>query len=144
MLIGKKILLVEDDQFIRELFEAFLQTDGYTIITAENGNEAVEKFKLEIFDLVLLDILLPEKDGISVLGDIKKINPVVPVAMLTNLSQESLIKKSFELGAISYLLKARITKEDLLKEVATMLSNSVHRVNPNIQVVMMPAIASVI
>ena len=142
--MAKKILLVEDDQFIRELFEAFLQTDGYTIVTAVNGAEAVAKFKTEIFDLVLLDILLPEKDGITVLGEIKKINPAVPVAMLTNLSQESLIKKSFELGAISYLLKARITKEDLLKETASMLDTASHQPNPTLLIPAMPKIASVI
>lgn len=117
MLIGKKILLVEDDQFIRELYEVFLKEDGYAITSAVNGEEAVNKFKSEFFDLVLLDIMLPKKDGITVLQDIHKINDKTPVVMLTNLAQEDLIKKSFELGASGYVLKARITKKDLLTEV---------------------------
>lgn len=129
MIIGKKILLVEDDQFIRELYELYLKEMNYTIVTSVNGKEAVEKFKNEVFDLVLLDILLPEKDGISVLADVKKLNDKVPVVMLTNLAQEAMIQKSFELGAAGYLLKARITKKDLLKEVESFLAAQEASVN---------------
>ena len=129
MIIGKKILLVEDDQFIRELYELYLKEMNYTIVTSVNGKEAVEKFKNEVFDLILLDILLPEKDGISVLADVKKLNDKVPVVMLTNLAQEAMIQKSFELGAAGYLLKARITKKDLLKEVESFLAAQEASVN---------------
>lgn len=117
MLIGKKILLVEDDDFIRELYVIYLKDDGYAVTEARNGQEGVDKFKQEFFDLVLLDILLPEKDGITVLTEIKKHNPKIPVVMLTNLASENMVNKSFELGASGYLLKARITKKDLINEV---------------------------
>ena len=117
MLIGKKILLVEDDQFIRELYEIYLKEDGYIVVGAENGQEGVDRFKAEFFDLVLLDILLPEKDGITVLAEIQAINNKIPVVILTNLAQQSMVTKAFELGAAGYLLKARINRKDLLKEV---------------------------
>ncbi len=117
MLVGKKILLVEDEKFIRELFQMYLLSEGYTVVTADTGPDAVDKFQTEVFDLVLLDIMLPGKDGISVLADVSKINSRVPVAMLTNLADDSLVKRAFELGAVGYFLKARVNKEELLKEV---------------------------
>ncbi len=117
MLLGRKILIVEDDDFIRELYVMYLVDEGYAIVEARNGQEGVDKFKSEFFDLVLLDILLPKKDGIEVLKEIKEHNGKIPVVMLTNLASENMIKKSFELGAEGYLLKSRITKKDLMKEV---------------------------
>ena len=117
MLLGRKILIVEDDDFIRELYVMYLVDEGYAIVEARNGQEGVDKFKSEFFDLVLLDILLPKKDGIEVLREIKEHNSKVPIVMLTNLASENMIKKSFELGAEGYLLKSRITKKDLMKEV---------------------------
>ncbi|MBI4091208.1 response regulator [candidate division WWE3 bacterium] len=124
MLLGKKILLVEDDDFIRELYEIYLKESSYTVVGARTGQEGVDKFKEEIFDLVLLDILLPEKDGITVLQEIKGVNDKVPVVMLTNLAQEEMIKKAFDLGAVGYLLKSRIAKKDLLREVEGFLSSA--------------------
>lgn len=124
MLIGKKILLVEDDQFIRELYDLYLKEAGYTVVQAANGQAGIDNFKTEIFDLVLLDILMPEKDGIAVLTELHAINSKVPVVMLTNLAQENMIKKAFEIGAAGYLLKARITKKDLLREVGGFIEPS--------------------
>ena len=118
-------MLVEDDQFIRELYEMYLREAGFTVTSAEDGQKGVDTFKDGTFDLVLLDILLPEKDGITVLADVKKLNSKVPVAMLTNLFQENLVKKAFELGALGYLLKSRITKKDLIKEVEGFINSQV-------------------
>lgn len=117
MLVSKKILLVEDEQFIRELFQMYLLAEGFVVVTAADGLEAVEKFQSEVFDLVLLDIMLPGKDGLSVLAEISKFNSRVPVAMLTNLADDSLVKRAFELGAVGYFLKARVNREELIKEV---------------------------
>lgn len=117
MLLGRKILIVEDDDFIRELYVMYLVDEGYAVVEARDGREGVDRFKAEFFDLVLLDILLPKKDGIEVLKEIKEHNAKIPVVMLTNLASENMIKKSFELGAEGYLLKSRITKKDLMKEV---------------------------
>ncbi len=61
--------------------------------------------------------MLPGKDGLTVLSEISKFNSRVPVAMLTNLADDSLVKRAFELGAVGYFLKARVNKEELIKEV---------------------------
>ena len=113
----KRILLVEDEAFIRELYSLFLKEDNYIVDEAPDGEVAVEAFKTNHYSLVLLDILLPEKDGMVVLDEVKRIDNTVPVVMLTNLAQDDLVKKAFDLGAAGYLLKARISKKELLAEV---------------------------
>ena len=121
----KKILLVEDEAFIRELYSLFLKEDGYVVEEASDGHDAVEKYKSKHYDLVLLDILLPEKDGMVVLDEMRGIDNSVPVVMLTNLAQDELVKKAFDLGATGYLLKARISKKELLAEVKVFVEPSV-------------------
>lgn len=119
--MSKKILLVEDEPFIRETYEKALTHNGYLIECAEDGQVALDKIKSPntIYDLVLLDIMLPKVDGISVLKEIKG-NPQVkstPVFLLTNLGLDNVIKQATELGAQKYFIKANFLPKDIVREV---------------------------
>ena len=78
-----KILVVDDEKNILKLYEAELQDEGYDVVTANSGKEAIEKFHQEEFDLVTLDIMMPGMDGIQVLRQLKQEKPHVPVIMVT-------------------------------------------------------------
>ena len=117
----KKVLVVEDEIFIRELYEKVLQGAGYDVTGAQDGQEGLDKVKAGNFDLVLLDIMLPKMTGIDVLKEIKKdpdpkLNKL-PVYLLTNLGQESIIKEAFKIGADGYLLKAKYLPNQIVSEV---------------------------
>lgn len=116
-----KIALVEDDANIREMYKMKLELGGYDVITAEDGKEAVELVKKENPDLVLLDILLPKKDGFEVLKEIKgskdeKIKST-PVIMLSNLSGREDIDEAKKLGASDYFVKAKTSPKEIVEKV---------------------------
>ncbi len=118
-----KLLVVEDDQFLLDLYCDLLSGEGYEVDRAVNGTEAFEKMSKEQYDLVLLDIMLPEKDGITVLKELtenqrKKVGQVV---LLTNLNQEALINEGFSLGVVGYLIKSALAPDQVLSEVRSFL-----------------------
>ncbi|PIS22760.1 response regulator [candidate division WWE3 bacterium CG08_land_8_20_14_0_20_41_10] len=119
----KKILLVEDEKEIRELYALYLTDMGYTVISAEDGNVALQKALVEDWDLMLLDIMLPGQDGIQVLKMIKANERLrdKPVIALTNLNVESVINEIFDLGADGFLVKSEITPDKIVSEVETVL-----------------------
>src|SRR3989344_5959842 len=95
---SKKILLVEDDQFLREFYQELLQGEGYLVEVAPDGEVGLQKITGGGFDLVLLDIMLPKKDGLQILRDLKVSPPQsshCPIVVLTNLGQDSVIKQCF-------------------------------------------------
>lgn len=114
-----KILIVEDDQFLRDLFVMKLKKEGAKIIEAENGDEALNKVKLEMPDLILLDIVLPKLDGFEVLTRIKSDKTVskIPVIFLTNLSQQDEIDRGLQLGANAYIIKAHFTPSEIVAKI---------------------------
>ncbi|HKZ34845.1 MAG TPA: response regulator [Patescibacteria group bacterium] len=119
----KKILVVEDDFFIRDLYEKQLQLSGFLVVGASDGEQGVEKTKQEKPDLVLLDIMLPKMNGLDVLKNIKS-NPEIKetrIILLTNLGQESVIKEGFALGAEGYLVKSAYTPSQVVEEVKNLL-----------------------
>jgi DNA-binding response OmpR family regulator len=122
---SKKILVVEDDQFLREFYEELLAAEGYQIDTASDGENGLQKLELGGFDLVLLDIMLPKKDGLQILGDLKSQPPKSgngAIVILTNLGNDAIINKAFELGATGYLIKSAMNPDEVLKEVKSYLS----------------------
>ena len=100
----KKILLVEDEFRIRKITKDFLVEEGYKVVEAADGREAIERFNGEIFDLVLLDVMLPEIDGWSVLREIRKDSNIL-VMMLTARSDDSDQIFGYQLKADDYLTK---------------------------------------
>jgi len=91
-----KILVIEDDKFLRELLERKLQEEGFTVSSANNGEEGLEKIKEEKPELVLLDLILPGIDGFEILKKIRE-NPElshIPIIVLSNLGQQEDIKRA--------------------------------------------------
>lgn len=119
----KKILLVEDEDFIRELYTRQLTKAGFAVTTAIDGQSGLETLKNEQFDLLLLDIMLPGMNGLQLLREFKTQNPNSPMItiLLTNLGQEAVIKEGFELGAQAYLIKASYTPDQVVNEVKNAL-----------------------
>lgn len=118
---SKRILIVEDDQFLREFYEELLQSEGFTVDLAADGEIGLTKLREGGYDLILLDIMLPKKDGLQILRELRdgpeppKRNG--PIVVLTNLGQDSVIKMSFELGAAGYLIKSALNPNQVLSEI---------------------------
>jgi len=128
----KKILLVEDDVFIRDIYSRELGKGDYQILTAEDGFEGIEMTKAEKFDIILLDIMLPKKTGIDILKELRtpsNTNKETPVYLLTNLGQGSIIKQAISIGAQGYLLKARVLPSQVLQAVNDYFVNGPMKLN---------------
>lgn len=117
----KKILIVDDDQHIRRLYKDELEEDGYEVIIASTGAEALELFDKENPDLVTLDILMPDIDGIKVLRQMKEKKPRLPIIMSTAYdyrddfavwASEAYIVKSSELGELKETIKKLLGKKN--------------------------------
>lgn len=119
----KKILLVEDEDFIRELYVRQLTKEGFQVKSAVDGQSGLTMLKSEAFDLLLLDIMLPGINGLQLLREFKTQNPnsSMITILLTNLGQEAVIKEGFELGAQAYLIKASYTPDQVVNEVRNAL-----------------------
>lgn len=115
-----RILIVEDDQFLREFYQELLQTEGMMVEVAADGEIAAQKLHQGGYNLVLLDIMLPKKDGLEILRE-NKLNPPQqpngPVVVLTNLGQDSVIKTAFELGAAGFMIKSALNPDQVLVEI---------------------------
>ena len=116
----KKILIVEDDNDARTIFLDILNSAGFQAVGAIDGNDALDKLSKDQFDLVLLDIIMPNKDGISTLSDILSDKPKygkMDVYMLTNIDSDITIQKAVEIGAKGYFLKSDLNPEQLVETV---------------------------
>lgn len=116
-----KILLVEDDGFLREIIFKRLVNEGFDVVEAEDGEKALIEVNQGDFDVVLLDIILPNINGFEVLEKIKsneneKIKNL-PVIMLSNLGQETDIEKAMSMGASNYLVKAHFTTDEIIGKI---------------------------
>lgn len=104
--MSKKIMLVDDAAFMRMMIKNTLTQGGYTnIIEAENGAEAVDKYKSESPDLIIMDITMPEKDGIQALREIKEYDANSNIVMCSALGQEKLVLEALKLGAADFIVK---------------------------------------
>lgn len=104
--MSKKIMLVDDAAFMRMMIKNTLTQGGYTnIIEAENGAEAVDKYKSESPDLIIMDITMPEKDGIQALREIKEYDAKSNIVMCSALGQEKLVLEALKLGAADFIVK---------------------------------------
>src|SRR3989338_3156424 len=114
----KKILVIDDEDSVREIYRREFLSNGFSVSLAKDGEEGLLKAGEEIPDLILLDIMLPKMSGIDVLKALKE-NPLtksIPTLLLTNLGEESIIKEGFELGADGYLLKVSYTPAQVVEE----------------------------
>ena len=119
-----KILLVDDDQALSTVLTAALTNAGYTIEPAYTGTDALNKVKTVLYDLILLDQVLPDISGNEILKEIKANQHIKsPVLMLSNFSQEELVKEAINLGAADYIYKYQIEPDDLVNKVKQVLSD---------------------
>jgi len=114
-----KIVLVDDEKFLLEAMRDKLQREGFDVYTAINGVIGLEIIKKEKPALILLDLIMPIKSGFDVLEELQKDDKLknIPVIILSNLGQKSDIKKSKELGATDFLIKANFKMKEVIARV---------------------------
>lgn len=117
----KKVMIVEDDSFVMDIYETKLEKEGYQVSEATNGMEALKKLEKEAVlpDLILLDIIMPYMDGLEFLKKIKGEEKFknIPVILLTNLSQKEEINTGLGLGAKDYLIKSHFTPSEVMEKI---------------------------
>jgi CheY-like chemotaxis protein len=124
MQVMAKILIVEDDPLIMGLYETAFKFDGYDVATAADGDEGLTKIKSWQPTLVLLDIMMPKKNGLEVLEAMKKDEKMkqIPVVILTNLSEKKDAEAALTLGAVKFIVKAEHTPKQITELVKEILS----------------------
>lgn len=125
-----KILVVEDQEEISDIVSKYISREGYDVIVANNGFEALEYFNKQAFHLILLDIMMPGINGFEVLKEIRKISDI-PVIMLTAKQEEIDKLKGFNIGADDYVVKP-FSPRELMKRYAR-LGNGVETVPSNLR-----------
>lgn len=118
-----KILLIEDEEFIRDIYQTELTKNGFLVDGFRTGGEGLQALAKNTYDLLLLDIMLPDTNGLEVLKKVKQ-NPATKntkVILLTNLGQEEVIKQGFDLGADKYLIKMSYNPDQIVGEVKSFL-----------------------
>lgn len=115
----KKILVIEDDRSLQNALVEMISQEGYETASALDGEEGLEKVDQFKPDLILLDIILPKKDGYEVLSEIKKNEKTkdIPVLILTNLEEVNNVQKALDLGATTFMVKSDFSLKDVLGKV---------------------------
>jgi DNA-binding response OmpR family regulator len=114
----RKILIIEDDKSLQNALVEILTQEKYEIISAFDGEEGLRKAKDEKPDLILLDIILPKKDGYEILAEIKKGEEKnIPILILTNLGEIDNVQKALDLGATTFMVKSDFSLKDVLEKV---------------------------
>ena len=119
----KRILLVEDDPFLVDIYSTKLKEAGFSVQVAFDGKEALKKIKEDLPDLLLLDIVLPDFNGWEILRKIERDNELkaLKIVILSNLGEKEEIEKGLKLGAAKYLVKAHYTPSEVIEEVKKIL-----------------------
>jgi DNA-binding response OmpR family regulator len=114
-----RILLVEDDRFLRRAAEAALKRRGFSVQSAVDGEDALRLATADPFDLILLDLILPKLPGFEVLRALKSqaSTAAIPVIVLSNLGQDDDVQQAMELGALAYFIKANLSLDELGRRV---------------------------
>ena len=118
-----KVLLIEDEDAIREIYKSELELAGFQVDDFGIAKEGLAAFKNNDYDAVVLDIILTDMNGLDVLKQMKQVEgkKETPILLLTTVSQDIVIKKGLELGATAYLHKDHITPDQLAKEIKEIL-----------------------
>ncbi|MEK7616507.1 MAG: response regulator [Patescibacteria group bacterium] len=122
--MDKKILLIEDDDLIRQLYADQMRAAGLEVFDFPDGKSGLAALRQQKYDLILLDIMLPDINGLEILKQIKQDNGLksIPVVLLTNLGQDTIIKEGFKLGADAYLIKLAYNTDQIITEVKNILA----------------------
>jgi DNA-binding response OmpR family regulator len=120
----KRILLVEDDSFVSDIYDVRLKQEGFEVIISPNGMEAIKSMGKNIPDLILLDVVMPYMDGIETLKKIKSKSEwkEIPVIMLTNLSEKDKVEEALNLGANDFMVKSHFTPSEVVDKIKILLN----------------------
>lgn len=120
-----KILIIDDDPFILEMYVLKFKEEGFQIETAKDGKEGLKKIKEYEPDMVLLDIVMPIMDGFDVIRSLKRenIQTRAKIVLLTNLGQKDDVERGMQLGAHDYIIKAHFTPSEVVKKVKDLLKS---------------------
>ncbi len=110
-----RILVTDDEQKIREMIRKYAEFEGFTVDEAKDGFDAVNKADKEKYDLIIMDVMMPNLDGFSAVKEIKKKDPNVPVIMLSALGEEYDKIHGFDVGVDDYVVKPFSTKELMMR-----------------------------
>jgi len=116
----RKILIAEDDFFIRDIYSKVFSLSGYDVKVAVDGAEAFQKIQADNFDMILLDIMMPRMTGIDVLKNVRALSTSVkstPIFIITNLGQQNVIEEAFKLGMDGYILKSQVSPQQIVDEI---------------------------
>lgn len=116
----KKILLVEDDLYIRDIYKEVLKNEGYDLTIAIDGQDGLTKAREGGYDLILLDMMMPKMDGMTVLKELQKNPPKEPntqIVVLTNLAHDAVIQEALALGAKGYLVKSGLNPDEFVEQI---------------------------
>lgn len=117
-----KILIIEDDQVLSDVLHRKLVKEGYDVYVAKDGEEGLDKVKQAVPDLILLDIIMPKKNGFEVLESLKQQGSKIPIIIISNSGQSVEISKAISLGAKDYLVKAEFDPEEVVSKVKKVLN----------------------
>jgi CheY-like chemotaxis protein len=122
--IKAKVLIAEDDKFLSKVLSDKFTRKNYTAIIASDGIEAINKIKKELPDIVLLDLVMPNKNGFEILEEVKTDERYkkIPVIILSNLGQKSDLERGKKLGVVDYLVKSNTPINDIVKKVEEVLA----------------------
>ena len=114
-----RVLLVEDDAALTQMYRVKLERDGYTVQVAGDGEEALGLLERELPDLIFLDVRLPRMDGLTFLERLRAGDRTrdIPVVIVSNYSEEELVSRGLQLGALEYLIKSQTTPGQLSQGV---------------------------
>ncbi len=124
-----KILIIEDDTFIADMYETKFKMSGFEVVRAENGVKGIKAAKENNPDVIVLDIVMPQMDGFEVLKAIKEDSKIkdIPIIFLTNLGQRENIDEGLKLGADDYIIKAHFTPDEVVGKVEKVLKKRNNR-----------------
>lgn len=124
MTTAKRVLLVEDDRFLRRACEASLKQRGLEVTTAVDGEQGLERARAERFDLILLDMLMPKMSGLDVLRALRSdpATRAVPVLVLSNSSREQDVREVEALGVVGYMVKSNMSLKELGERIDQLLA----------------------
>jgi CheY-like chemotaxis protein len=115
-----KVLVVEDDHFLGTAYKVKLTKEGYDFRLATDGEEVMTVLQEFMPDVILLDLVMPRKDGFAVLGELKK-DPKfkdIPVIVASNLGQQEDHEKAKQLGAVDYVTKSELSLDAIVEKIA--------------------------
>lgn len=120
-----KVAIAEDDKFLSSAYRVKLTKEGFEVKMASDGQELLELLKTYTPDLIILDILMPRKDGFETLKELKAIEKTknIPVIVASNLGQKNDIDQGLSLGAADYIIKSDLSLEDLIAKIKSLLPN---------------------